>query len=82
MRKIREILTHRYTHGLSLEKTALAVRKSKGCVYSTCAHFKASGLSWPLPPDITDEQLERAVFEKHLHCPRKLQSTFAGSGIH
>ena len=62
MRKIREILTHRYTHGLSLVKTALAVRKSKGCVYSTCAHFKASGLSWPLPPDITDEQLERAVF--------------------
>jgi hypothetical protein len=57
MRKIREILTHRYTHGLSLEKTALAVRKSKGCVYSTCAHFKASGLSWPLPPDITDEQI-------------------------
>src|SRR5690554_676968 len=62
MRKIREILTHRYTHGLSLEKTALAVRKSKGCVYSTCAHFKASGLPWPLPPDITDEQLERSVF--------------------
>lgn len=39
MRKIREILTYRYTHGLSLEKTTLAVRKSKGCVYSTCTHF-------------------------------------------
>ena len=68
MRKIREILTHRYTHGLSLEKTALAVRKSKGCVYSTCAHFKASGLPWPLPPDITDEQLERSVFPEKTHA--------------
>lgn len=62
MRKIREILNHRFTHGLSLEKTALAVKKSKGCVFKTCTQFKASGLCWPLPPDITDDQLERAVF--------------------
>ena len=66
MRKIREILTHRYTHGLSFEKTALAVRKSKGCVYNTCARFADSGLSWPLPPDFTDEQLERAVFPEKI----------------
>jgi len=66
MRKIREILTHRYTHGLSLENTVLAVRKSKGCFYSTCADFKASGLPWQLPPDITDEQLERSVFPEKI----------------
>lgn len=63
MRKIREILTHRFTHGLSFEKTALAVRKSKGCIYSTCTQFTASGLPWPLPTDMTDEQLERAIFQ-------------------
>jgi transposase len=64
MRKIREILTCRLTHGLSLEKTALAVRKSKGCVYKVCKQFAETGLSWPLPPEITDDFVEKAVFPR------------------
>lgn len=64
MRKIPEILTCRLTHGFSLEKTALAVRKSKGCVYRLCSQFAAPGLPWPLPGDMTDEQLEQAVYHE------------------
>lgn len=62
MRKIREILNCRYTYGLSLEKTALAVKKSKGCVHKIGERFKASKLPWPLPSDMTDKQLEEALF--------------------
>jgi len=64
------------------KRTALAVRKSKDCVYSTCAHFKASGLSWPLTPDIKDKQLEKTFFPKKTCIARKLQSTFTGAGIY
>jgi len=52
-------------------------------VYNTCAHFKASGLSWPLPPDITDEQLERAVFpEKTPALPENSKAQLPESDIH
>lgn len=62
MRRIRQILTHRLTHKLSLEQTARTVRKSKGCVYNICSRFSSSGLKWPLDPAMTDEQLEQALF--------------------
>lgn len=62
MRQIRTILNHRLTHKLSLEQTALAVRRSKGSVFNICNRFSASGLSWPLDPEQTDEQLEEVLF--------------------
>ena len=62
MRQIREILQYRYTHKLSLEKTALSLRKSKGAVFNICARFETSGLLWPLPADMTDDQLDLALF--------------------
>lgn len=62
MRQIRTILTHRFTNKLSLEQTALAVRRSKGSVYNICNRFTTSGLCWPLEPEVTDEQLEKALF--------------------
>lgn len=62
MRQIRQILNHRYTHNLSLEQTARAVRKSKGCVYNICKRFSTCGLQWPLAPSMTDQQLEQVLF--------------------
>jgi len=62
MRQIRTILTHRLTHNLSLEQTALAVRRSKGSVFNICNRFTSSGLVWPLAPELTDDQLETALF--------------------
>lgn len=62
MRRIRQILTHRLAYKLSLEQTARAVRKSKGCVYNICNRFSSSGLKWPLDPAMTEEQLEQALF--------------------
>lgn len=67
MRQIRTILTHRLTHNLSLEQTALAVRRSKGSVFNICNRFTSSGLPWPLDPELTDEQLEVALFPPSSH---------------
>lgn len=62
MRQIRAILTHRLTHNLSLEQTALAVRRSKGSVFNICNRYTASGLAWPLAPELADDQLEAILF--------------------
>lgn len=62
MRQIRTILTYRLTHKLSLEQTALAVRRSKGSVFNISSRFATSGLKWPLDPELTDDQLENALF--------------------
>ena len=62
MRQIRTILNHRLAHNLSLEQTALAVRRSKGSVFNICNRFTSSGLIWPLDPELTDDQLETALF--------------------
>jgi hypothetical protein len=62
MRQIRTILTHRLTHNLSLEQTALAVRRSKGSVFNICNRFTASGLAWPLDPELADDQLDAILF--------------------
>ena len=67
MRQIRTILTHRLTHNLSLEQTALAVRRSKGSVFNICNRFTTSGLTWPLDPELTDGQLEVALFPPSSH---------------
>jgi transposase len=73
MRQIRTILTHRLTHNLSLEQTALAVRRSKGSVFNICNRFTSSGLVWPLDPELTDDQLETALFPPSVH-PKETSS--------
>jgi transposase len=75
MRQIRTILTHRLTNKLSLEQTARAVRRSKGSVFNICSRFTTSGLSWPLDPGLSDDQLEMALFPPHLHASPATSAT-------
>src|SRR5579859_12496 len=65
MRKIREIVRLRLetASGLSMEAIGRACKVSSSTVQDTLARFKRSGLSWPLPPEITDASLERLLYK-------------------
>lgn len=62
MRMIREILRLFHQNGVSQKK----ISRSLGCARSSVSEYlkraKDAGLSWPLPPELDDEEL----LEKHL----------------
>lgn len=62
MRKTRQVLDYRLSKGISAEQTALALGLSKGSVINIVQRFTVSGLSWPLPADLTDTELGRQLF--------------------
>ncbi|MEM6533028.1 MAG: IS21 family transposase [Myxococcota bacterium] len=62
MRKIREILHLRWAVGLSQRQVAASVRVSQSTVHDMCARAKSAGLSWPLPEELGDEELEQQLY--------------------
>ena len=74
MREIRKILEYRFDKHISAHRTALALKKSKGSIINTVKRFHARGLSWPLPADMTDTQLESLMYSNSIkplraRCP-------------
>ena len=62
MRKIREVLRQRWALGLSVRRIAISVGLSRPAVSSYLRRAEEGGLSWPLPTDLDDAQLERRLF--------------------
>ncbi len=62
MRRIQDILRYHFEANLSNERISLALGVSKGGVYNTLQRFKESGLTWPLPPELTDLDLEARLY--------------------
>ncbi|MBM3464173.1 MAG: IS21 family transposase [Armatimonadetes bacterium] len=63
MRNIREVLRLTFDHPtLTQRAVAAACRISPSTVGSYLDRFEASGLSWPLPPDLDDHALEKRLF--------------------
>src|SRR5258707_10428896 len=62
MRKIREVL--RLTHELRL--TVRQVREATGVGKTAVSEYvsraKVVGITWPIPPEISDAELERRLF--------------------
>ena len=69
MRRIRDILRLKYAQGLSDRAAALSLGLSKGTVGNYLARFSQAGLSWPLPPDVDEVALERALFKCDVRLP-------------
>ncbi len=61
MRQAREILRLKFEAGLSHEQVARACRVSKGAVAKYARRARELGLSWPLPADWDDAELERRL---------------------
>ena len=65
MRKIKEVLRHRFILGLSRTQTARVMGIGRTTVREYEARFKSSALIWPLPEDMDDAALEERLFPKH-----------------
>ena len=64
MRKIKEVLRLGYENQVSMRKISLCCRLGTGTTQEYFRRFRVSGLSWPLPEDVSDEALERLLFPK------------------
>lgn len=62
MRTIREILRLSFELGQSHRKIAKACKKSPSTIGECLRRFNCSGLSWPLPEDIDDGELEQKLY--------------------
>jgi transposase len=62
MRKIRDVLRLHYETGLSKRRIAPRVGLGVTTVSDYLRRFRESGLSWPLPADMADSELERRLF--------------------
>ena len=64
MRAIREILHQHYEFERSLREVSRSVRVSFGTVRNVVRRAEKHGLSWPLPAELDDEELERLLFRQ------------------
>ena len=62
MRKIREVLRLKYEIGLSNRAIARACQISNSTVGDYITRAKQTGLKWPLPEDVSEEDLYRRLF--------------------
>ncbi len=66
MRKIREVLRLKWGQGLSNRAIATACQVGVGTVHDHLRRCESAGLSWPLPDDLTDDQIEARLFPQPL----------------
>ena len=62
MRKIREVLRLTHELGLSVRQVCEATGVGKTAVSEYVSRAKVVGITWPIPPEITDADLERRLF--------------------
>ncbi len=61
MRKIREILRLRHA-GLTIRQISASIKLSIGAIQKLLTKAEALGLGWPLPSELTDDQLARLFY--------------------
>lgn len=62
MRKTREVLRLHFELHLGQRQIARSACLSQSTVHDYLERFAAAGLSWPLPPEMTEAELEAALF--------------------
>ncbi|UCV16649.1 IS21 family transposase [Quatrionicoccus australiensis] len=62
MRKIRQVLRLAFEAGASRRRIARSLGLSRDVVTDYLTRATATGLNWPLPPDLDDAQLEDRLF--------------------
>lgn len=65
MRKIREVLRLKLELKLSDRLVGQSVQLARSTVQDYVARAQQAGLSWPLPPELDDVQLEALLFRTH-----------------
>src|SRR5258707_6752630 len=62
MRKIREVLRLTHELGLTVSQVREATVVGKTAVSEYVSRAKVVGITWPIPPEISDAELERRLF--------------------
>ena len=62
MRKIREVLRLKFDCALSGHQIAQSCQISRSTVADYLCRFDKAGLSWPLPEELSEEELEKKLF--------------------
>ncbi len=62
MRKLHEVFRLKWEHGLSHRAIAHSCGISPATVSDYVQRAHAAGLSWPLPADLTEDQLQARLF--------------------
>lgn len=62
MRKIREIMRLKWECGCSHRAIGKSIKVSDSTVSDCLQRAREAGLSWPLPDDLTDDQLEKKLY--------------------
>ena len=62
MRKIREVLRLRFEKNLSDRQMAQAIGAGRSTIQEYLKRAAQAQLTWPLPPELNDEQLEKLLF--------------------
>jgi len=65
MRKIKEILRLKWECGLSEQKIAQSCGVARSTVGDYLLRAGAAGLTWPLPEELSELELERRLFSSH-----------------
>ncbi|MDI6809839.1 MAG: helix-turn-helix domain-containing protein, partial [Candidatus Eisenbacteria bacterium] len=63
MRKISEV-ARLNASGLSIRQIARSCNVARSTVAEYLERLEASGLGWPLPPELTEEELEVRLFRQ------------------
>jgi hypothetical protein len=77
MRKTHEVLRLHFDLKLKQGQIARSANLSQSTVHEYLRRFTAAGLSWPLPEQMSEAELEAALFSadaKAKACPRTLPS--------
>ncbi len=69
MRKIKETLRLSYQCGLSRRQVAHSLNVSRSTVADYLYRAQQAGIGWPLPEDLTDQELERRLFPPQQAVP-------------
>ncbi len=75
MRKIKEALRLYYEAKVSQNNIAKVTGISRHSAQQYVLRFKASGLSWPLPENISEEELDNRLFPQGNKLPGKRPDT-------
>jgi transposase len=82
MRRIRDVITCLYGKKLSSRETSRYTGVGKSTVHDAKLRFERSNLSWPLPPAIGDDELERALYPGHVGAVRNVTPEIDFAAIH
>src|SRR4249919_1677083 len=69
MRKFNEVLRLKHHCGLSKRQIAQSCQISRSTVADYLWRAEQAGVSWPLPQDLTDQELEQKLFPPQTALP-------------